>query len=233
MRNIFFTLSYPFQKVFSFLGDTTTNTFEFLGSISSLKSENVRLIKENNELLSQVVELKSEKEENKLLREQLRLIPKNDYNLEASFTIGQDPQKLGSWIMIDKGYVSGIRNGMPVIVSNGILVGKITEVYEASSKVSLLTDAASSINAMDLETSSKGIIKGEYGLGIIMDMVAQTDVLNVGDTIISSGLGGNTPKGLYIGTVREVKTSSDKLFQQALIIPRVKYSKLDLVFVVK
>lgn len=233
LRNVFFTLSYPFQKTF-YIGSRKVNeTINFFGSIAELREENIKLLKENNYLVAQIAELKNEKKENALLREQLSVIPRKEYELEACLVIGQDPQKSGSWLMIDKGQNKGIEVGMPVIVSDGILVGKISEVYESASRVVLLTDSGSLVNALDLETSSKGVVKGEYGLGLLMDMVAQTDALNEGDTIVTSGLDGSMPKGLHIGKIQEVKISTDRLFQQALVIPQVKYSKLDVVFIIK
>jgi rod shape-determining protein MreC len=122
---------------------------------------------------------------------------------------------------------------MAVIVYDGILIGKVSEVYSNSAKVILLSDASSSINVSDSETSAKGILSGEYGLGIIIEMVEQTDVLRVGDDIVTSGLGGAMPKGLLIGKVDQVSTSPDKLFQQAVVRPTVKYSNLNVVFVIK
>jgi rod shape-determining protein MreC len=86
---------------------------------------------------------------------------------------------------------------------------------------------------MDTETGAKGIVHGEYGLGLIMDMVTQSDTLNDGDTIITSGLGSNIPRGLLVGKIKEVRVSADRLFQQAVITSRIKYSKLDVVFIIK
>jgi rod shape-determining protein MreC len=233
IRAFLYTIAYPFQKTFYLLSDKTENTYDFLKSIGELKNENQRLEKENDSLAAENADLATEKKENETLRDQLGLVPRDKYNLESSYVIGQDPQKLGSWLMIDKGSANGIEVNMPVIVSDGILIGKVQEVYPTSSKVSLLTDSSSSINALDLETSSKGIIRGEYGLGIVLDMVEQTDVINNGDTVVTSGLGSDVPKGLLIGKIQETGNSQDKLFQQALITPRVKYSKLDVVFVIK
>lgn len=232
-RGFFLVLARPFEKILYVLSRKTGDTLDFLGSISELRRENEKLVKENSALNFEVSDLRGEKKENETLREQLGLIPKKKFDLEAGYVIGQDPQKLGSWLLIDKGYSSGVEVGMPVIVSDGIIIGKIEESFINSSKASLLTSSSSSINASDSETGAKGIVRGEFGLGVIMDLVPQTDVLNTGDEVSTSGLGSDIPKNLLIGKIQEVKTTQDKLFQQALIIPPVKYSNLDVVFVIK
>lgn len=233
VREVFFSVTYPIQKTFYFFSANINGLFEFIGSISELKKENERLVYENNTLSGELALLREQEGENKMLREQLGLVPKEKFQLEASFVIGQNPQKLGSWILIDKGSSSGIETGMPVIAYEGILIGKIDEVYSQISRVVLLSDFGSAVNSVDLETGTKGIVKGEYALGIIMDMISQLDIVNVGDMIVTSGLGSDIPQGLLIGKVKEVRASKDELFQQALIIPRIKYSKLDTVFVIK
>jgi len=233
VRIILVEIAYPFQKMFYLGGQTISKSFAVLGSIGDLKTENENLLRENNALAGRVAELENEKKENITLRDQLNLAPRKKFDLAASFVIGQDPQRLGSWIMIDKGETSGLKPGMPVIAYEGIIVGKIEEVFRNSSKVILLTDSESAINTSDLETGARGILKGEYGLGIVLDLVTQTDALNVGDTIMTSGLGGDLPKGLLVGKIREIKTTSDKLFQQAVVVPRIKYTDLETIFVIK
>lgn len=225
--------AYPFQKTSYLISAKAGNFFELLTSISDFKKENERLTKENNELASQIADLKDQKKENEILRKQLELLPRSKYELEGAFIIGRDPRGTESWILIDKGKSSGIKEGMPVIVSEGILVGKIEEVFSDSSKIILLTDSASFVNAVDLETGAKGILSGEYSLGIILGMVEQSDVLNIGDQVITSGLGGSLPKGFLIGRIQQIYNTQDKLFQQAVVIPKIEYSDLDIVFVVK
>lgn len=233
IRGFFWTLARPFQKTFYILSAKGADTLDFLKSIGDLRAQNEQLIKENNDLAGQIAQLKDEKRENDELRQQLNLIPRGQYDLEASFVIGQDPQKLGSWIMIDKGLDHGIQKDMPVIVSNSILIGRISEVYPTSAKVDLLTSSSSSINAVDTATSARGVAEGEYGLGIVLNMVSQTDTLNQGDGVVTSGLGGNLPKGLLLGNIQEIGVTPDKLFQQALVAPQIRYSQLDIVFVIK
>lgn len=233
IRNVFLEISYPFQKTFYLFGRTVSGTFEFIGSIGEIKKTNEKLIKENHGLASQVALLNDEKKENTSLRDQLNLIPRQKFDLEAAFVIGQDPQRLDSWLMIDKGSSSGLKAGMPAIVFEGILIGKIDEITPHTAKITLLSDSNSAVNVLDLETGAKGVLKGEYGLGVIMDMVSQQDALNSGDTVITSGLGSDIPRGLLIGKIQETRATGDKLFQQAVVTPRIKYSKMDIVFVIK
>lgn len=233
LRGIFLAIGTPFQKVFYQAGGKIGEAVYFLGSISELKNENADLLKENNYLAERVAELEQEKKENIILREQLELLPRDKFDLTGGFVIGRDPQGSESWIIFDKGEKDGIVPGMPVIVSNGILVGKVEEVYSGSSKINLLTGSNSFVNVADVETGAKGIARGEYGLGIVMDMVTQSDVLNEGDSVVASGLGSSIPRGLLVGKIKEIKKSQDKLFQEAVVVPRVKYSDLDIVFAIK
>ncbi len=233
MRNIVFRAAYPFQKSFYLLGNMLHSTFDFLGSIGELKKENEGLRKENYALAAEIALLRDVKKENNSLREQIGLVPRDTFNLAASFVIARNPQRPGSWILIDKGSSDGVKSGMAVIAYEGILIGRVEDVESHSAKVILVSDSGSVINAVDLETGAKGIIRGEYGLGSVMDMVSQSETLNAGDMVVTSGLGSDMPKGLLIGKIKEVRPSRDELFQQAFISPRIKYSDVPVVFVVK
>jgi rod shape-determining protein MreC len=240
-RNIFSPLrgsllfvAYPFQKVSYVAGKKIGQIWDFLISISELKKENRNLIAENDSLSARVADFSQIKKENEILREQLKLLPADKFDLEPAYVIGQDAQQdQGGWIMIDKGASVGLKKGMTAIVSDGILVGRVEDVFEKSSRINLVTNPNSSINVSDSETGAKGIVKGEFGLGVVMDMISQTDVLNEGDDIVSSGLGGNTPKGLLVGKIQSFTSTEDKLFQRAIVFPRVRYQDLEIVFVIK
>jgi rod shape-determining protein MreC len=233
MRSLFLSALNPFQKFSYSMSVGLENTKEFISSIGQLKNENEKLRKENQSLLSENAMLGDMKNENAALREQLNLLPRDKYVLTPAFLISQDPNGTGNWLEIDKGSKDGIAVGMPVIVSRGIFIGKIQEVGINSSKVILLTNPKSKINVTTLENGAKGIVSGEYGLGIIFDMVLQTDTINVGDSVITSGIGGEIPRGLYVGTVQEVHQSEDHLFQQAVLTAPLQVSKLQMVFVIK
>jgi rod shape-determining protein MreC len=226
-------LTSPFLKTFRIFSGGIQGFFHFLGTIGDLKTENEKLLGENRELEAKIALLKDIENENRLLREQMDLLPRKEYSLESSFVIAQDPLGQGNYLFIDKGEGSGIKAGMPAIVSRGILVGKVTEVYPNSAKVVLINEKNSAVNCETEDTGAKGIVKGAYGLGLVMDMISQSEVVKEGDVVITSGLGGNIPRGLYIGKVKEVGQSADKLFQQASIIAPVDFSSLRIVSIIK
>ncbi|KKQ60875.1 MAG: rod shape-determining protein MreC, rod shape-determining protein MreC [Parcubacteria group bacterium GW2011_GWC1_38_22] len=232
-RNVFTTMLAPFQKVFYSFAVGIEQTGDFLGSIGQLKHENEELMKNNQQLLTEKALLRDVDNENAILREQLDLLPRGSYELTGAFVVSQDPNGMGNWLEIDKGSSDGIEKGDSVIVSKGILIGRVQEVNVKTSKVVLLTNPASTVNVTSLKNGTKGVVKGEYGLGIIFDMILQTDAINIGDEVITSGIGGGIPRGLYVGTVQEIHPSSDHLFQQAVVISPVQASKLRILFVIK
>lgn len=223
----------PFQKAFYFFSIRITEAGEFVSSIGQLKADNERLIMENQELLAGNARLRDMEKENGFLRDQLGFLPRERFELLPASVISQDPHGLGNWIEIDKGTQDGLAEGMPVIISKGILIGRLQEVQGSSSKVILLTNPKSAINGAVSGSGTKGIAKGEYGLGLILDMVLQSDSLQAGDEVVTSGIGGSIPRGLYIGKVQEVHPSEDHLFQEAAIAAPVQVSKLQFVFILK
>jgi rod shape-determining protein MreC len=223
----------PFQKVVYSFSIGLENARELIESIGKIKSENEKLIKENQQLLSENVMLHDMKNENAILREQIGLLPRDQYNLTAASVVSQDPNGISNWLEIDKGSNDGITDGMPVIVSKGILIGKVQNVSSNKSQVMLLTNPKSTVNVITTNSGAKGVAKGEYGTKIILDMVLQTDSINVGDSVVTSGISGEIPRGLYVGVIQEIHQSGDYLFQQAILATPLQNAKTQIVFVIK
>lgn len=233
LRSTALFLAAPFQKVLYFISVKTAQTGDFVFSIGQLKNDNENLIRENQSLLAENARLADVEKENKFLREQLNFLPKERFEFIPAAIISQDSQNLGNWMEIDKGSEDGLAEGMPVVVSKGVLIGRLQDVYAHNAKVILLTNPKSAVNGVAGENGTKGIIKGEYGLGIMYDMVLQTDSLQIGDDIITSGISGSLPRGLYVGKIQEIHPSNDHLFQQATVASPVQIAKLQFVFVIK
>jgi rod shape-determining protein MreC len=233
VRGTVFFLTSPILKIFHGFSEGFHGLFEFLGSIGNLKDDNENLIKKNLDLNAQIARLSDVGKENEELRKEIGLLPRNKYTLEAAEITAEDSLGASGVVLINAGENRGIHVGMPVIILNGILIGKVSQVFANTSQVMLMTDRDSAINGEVLESGAKGIVKGTYGLGIMMDMISQTEVIKEGDTVITSGLGGGMPRGLFIGKIGQVSQTEDKLFQQASVISSVGFSSLREAFVVK
>lgn len=233
VRTAVMTVSYPFQKVFSVMAFELNDAYRFFTSIGELKSENERLEKERLQLLAENARYSDVSKENDELRKEIGLLPRDKFLLKAATVIGRDVSGMGNWISIDQGSLDGIKDGMSAIVGSGVLIGKIVEVFPSSARIMLLSNPESLVSGISLDTEAKGIVRGEYGLGVFFDMVLQTDTLKVGDSIVTSGLGGDVPRGLLIGTLQASHLSGDRLFQQASVVSPVQFDRIRYVFVIQ
>jgi rod shape-determining protein MreC len=232
LRSVLATIGWPIQGVFSGVAFEIRDTFRFFGSISDLKSTNERLVQENNRLIADKARLESVAQENDELRKELELLPRQTFQLAAAEVIGRDAAGLGNALTVDRGALQGIQVGMPVIVYGSVLVGKVAEVFPESSRIMLLTHPESAVSGVTVEGGAQGIVKGEYGLGILFDMVLQDMTLQSSDKVVTSGLGGEFPKNLLVGTLQEAHASPDHLYQQASVISPVDFGSLRYVFII-
>lgn len=233
LRVVFSTIAWPIQGMVSSVAFEVRDTFSFVTSIGNLKRENEYLVQENIRLAGENAKWQSVANENDVLRRELSLLPRDRYELRAAEVIGRDAAGLGNWLTIDQGSLQGIERGMVVTVSGGVLIGRVVEVFPGSARVMLLTNPESVVSGVTLEGNAQGIIKGEYGLGIVLDMVPQDMALQATDRLVTSGLGGEIPKDLVIGAIQNIRPSSDHLYQRASVVSPVNFSILRYVFVIK
>ncbi len=145
--------------------------------------------------------------------------------------IGEESTNFIETILIDLGQVHGIRIGMPVVTDQG-LVGRISEVTENTSKVLLLNDAGSSASALLAESRLNGIVHGSTSGDLIMDFIPQGPTFEEGEGVLSSGLGGQFPRGLAIGVIESIDSQPNAVFQTARVRPAVDFGSLELVMVI-
>ncbi len=185
-----------------------------------------------DQLLVENTQLREKEKENETLRELLSFkLAHASYQLLAAEVIGRDPNPLLRYIMIDRGSTDGVARGMPIITARG-LVGQVSEAYLRSAKVMLITDLASSVNALVQETRAAGLIQGDVNGGVLMRFIPQGEKIAKGNIILTSGLGGKFPKRLVIGQVEAVQARDIELFQMAEIRPSVNFHTLEAVLVI-
>jgi rod shape-determining protein MreC len=182
------------------------------------------LEQKNWELTAQLVGLRDLQKENKTLRDQLGLSRQVSANLAIARVLGS-----GHGLEIGLGEKDGVEIGMTVVYA-GSLVGRVEKVLPISAVVELPTDAGSTI-PVDLGPTHAVAI-GQFGSGIILEKVAQTDQVNIGDLVETSGEGGSYISGLMVGKVSKISGNRTDLFRQVQVEPAILYGQLDNVFVV-
>jgi rod shape-determining protein MreC len=149
----------------------------------------------------------------------------------AASVIGEDDSPWFKTIMIDRGAADGLREGLPVVASDGV-VGQLVKVNAGSSRVLLLTDHASGIAGLVQRSRARGVVKGKGGGRCSLEFALRDEDVKVGDTVITSGVGGVFPKGLPVGEVTMVKKGEYGIFQTVELRPRVNISRLEEVLVI-
>ncbi|NNL75812.1 MAG: rod shape-determining protein MreC [Desulfobacterales bacterium] len=149
----------------------------------------------------------------------------------AAEVIGKDPSAWFNTVIIDKGKADGLMKGLPVVISQGI-AGQVIEVSKHYSKVMLIIDRNSAVDALVQSSRARGVIKGESTDRCRLDYVLRKNDVRIGDTIVSSGLDGVYPKGLRIGHVSEVIEHDADIFHEVIITPFVDFEKLEEVLVI-
>lgn len=229
-------LTSPAQLSATGLADNITEALSFIFELRNLRQRNAELEQVTSSLLVENFELREVQRENQALREMLRFAQTRP-GLElrgaqiVARVIGQESNNFLEYITLDLGKNHGIEIGMPVVTDQG-LVGRISHVTDSTSKVLLITDANSAVNAIMQSSRLNGVVRGVPGGNLIMDYIPQGAIFSIGEVVLTSGLGGRFPKGIPIGQVVEIHQRDIDVFQQAVVRPTVDFSRLELVMVV-
>lgn len=223
IRGFLWVLVEPIAVFFKYSQVIVSDTVHSVARIGSLKRENAHLSSEVILLRSRVAELEDMERENDQLRSEIQVASRRPEKVATALVVGYDSRGSGNWILINKGSRDGVVLGMTVIFGENVLVGRIEEVLESVAKVSLITHPKSVFNAHTVETQARGVVRGKFGIGIILDSVLQTESIREGDTVVTSEWGEQYPPGLYVGTVNQVGISSDGLFQQATLSSPINF----------
>lgn len=175
-----------------------------LRSRSTLISDNERLQAESLLLKAQVQKLASLEAENVRLRELLNSSAILDDSVLVAEMIGISPNPLQHQIIINKGIGDGLYVGQPVIDALG-LMGQVIQIGALQSRVLLITDTS---HALPVQINRNGVRSVAEGTGLFHELVLQhvaaTTDIKVGDLLVSSGLGRRFPVGYPVAVVTEV-----------------------------
>lgn len=200
----------PFQMIGTSGGALAEGASEAVGDATA-DAETLSELKRQNEELTKLL---TQTEEYRLEIERLQglLNLKETYNIEgvSGRVIGHSTDAWNQTITIDIGESSGVEAGLTVIGPSGV-VGQVVSTSAGSSTVRLLTDPNSGVAVMIQSTRAEGMVRGSLNGLLYLENIDEDVAVEVGDVILTSGLGGSFTRGLLVGQVVRVtgKASDD------------------------
>lgn len=214
---------------------TISNIGNSITSYNDLLEENSNLREEVRQLALQNIQMEEYRQENLRLAKLLEFkeIQQDSLNLLAAKVIGRDLNNQFETIIIDRGSNDGIEVNMSVINHQG-LVGRVVAVSKNTAEVLLLIDRESAVGALVQSSRTPGVVEATTSGNYQLQMIHLTydAPIDVGDVLITSGLGRIFPKGIKIGYVADINMASNGLVKEAMVIPFVEFSKLEEVMVI-
>lgn len=235
VRSVLSTVASPFKRA---LTSVATKTREVWGGyiyLVGLKEENEGLEKTVHALAGENNRLKEELSLNARMKELLHFREESPRPTLAAGIIGMSGLGAGGgWartITLDAGSSDGVAPDMPVVSPGGV-VGRTVDVTRHTSTVLLSVDPRSNIDVIIQRTRIKGVVEGS-GSNLALKYVRQFDDVEAGDKVVTSGLSGIFPKGLYVGEITKVERVEDSIFKQIEVTPASDIRKLEEVIIIR
>jgi rod shape-determining protein MreC len=227
---------HPFEVAANRVAQPFRDAAGWIGGLSSARSENRKLKKENAKLEAQTAELQILRQQNADLRKIDHYIggpsfPKDFRAVPTSIT-GQAPGQFDQRVVVGAGRPAGVKVNDPVVSPEGFLVGVVTRVFASGAQVKLITDETSFVSVVDPKTGAAGILRhNDPGSSIILDQVPKKDTVNEGDALVTAGwrqgnLTSIFPLGIPVGTVASVNQTDIDPYKQIGVEPRVDFGSL-------
>lgn len=237
----------PLQRLFSGAAAVTGDLFQTVRQVRDLRAQVEELQAQVDALMVENVQLRDYKAEVETLQALLNftaefpilaylgadVIGREGFNaFPSGDVVGSEPNPYLRYVTINVGDQQGVEPEMPVVSGGPGLVGRVAEVGPRTAKVQLLTDPDSAVAAVLQTSRITGLVVGQPDGTLRMEYIPQETKIDVGDIVLTSGLGGILPKGLVIGQVTEVVQRDYALFQAAVVRPAIDLSRLELVLVI-
>ncbi len=216
------------------------NGVDSVHNLFTTYSENERLKEKIDSYDEVALKNKNYQKEIEALKKELELNQTlASYEKVTANVITRSPDTWQDMLIVDKGSKDGIEVDMAVMSQKG-LIGRVIEVNNASSKIELLTSSNESSNHFSVRVSSSsgeafGLLKNydEKTQALVVTQLTGDTNIKEGDVVQTSGLGGNSPADLPIGTVVKTKPDSFGLDREVYVKPYAGMYDISVVTIVQ
>ncbi|EKD56187.1 MAG: hypothetical protein ACD_58C00274G0003 [uncultured bacterium] len=232
VKGFFTKITSPLSYEISTFVLGSKNFFHNISQINSLTKMNNELREENLRLQSTNSQCDEIAHQNQILSDQLNL-SNNSFSVDQipAGIIGKSPSGFIQTLKINKGSRVGVQKGKPVL-SQGFLIGVVTDVGETWSEVFLVNNSRSLIPVILQTSRGTGLLKGGLEGLMVKDIPVDSEI-TIGEQVLTSGLGGDLPAGIPVGSVSRIISKESEIFHQVVVNSPINVNKLEVVFVYK
>lgn len=237
VQNSFYSFSSPAQRFFWIRGNNLSNYFVSIINARKIKDENEWLKAKVNDLLLKTSKIADLENENEILRKAMSLGLDKDFIMimgdVVSKDIGQDS------MIINRGAKDGVSQGMVVITEEKLLIGKIIDVYQDSSRMALISNKEMIFNARlyrdenDSREDIQGVVYGSGNLSLELKLIPKEKDIKEGDNLITVTAGGVFPEGLLVGKIISIQSIDIEPFWKVKVQPAFDLGRLNKIFIIK
>jgi rod shape-determining protein MreC len=218
--------------VFNRIALSFTDGITDVAELQSLRQRNADLEEALAQFQGELVELREISSDYQRLADLLNYTTQTtEQEFLAADVISIDQSGFLRTITLNRGTRDGISIGMPVVTDQG-LVGRITEVSANASRVLLVSDQSSAISARLQTSRVEGSVIGQLSGVLRMTFIPIGESIQVGDLVLTSGLGGNFPPDVVIGQVTSKLQLEFETFQEAEVRSLINFDTLEIVLIV-
>jgi len=223
-------------RVAWFLQHTLLAPFE---AVAGWVDHSVGIYWENQQLRQRLLEvqleadaMRSERLENVRLRRLLGLEERQPHRLVAACVAGRSLDRLGGSLTLDKGAADGVEPNLAILTPDG-LVGRVERATQHGARVLTLLHRDCAVAARIERSRVDGVLQWDFGAQPVLNLryISSQEDVQVGDRVITSGLGGIFPAGIRIGTVSKVGLESNGLMKEIFVRPSVDFRSVEEVLV--
>ena len=199
-----------------------------------VKDDNAALLSQNARLKERVRKLEAFEEENRRLRRLLDLKSQLRTDAVSAQVIGKSTNDFFRVVGVTLDKDKEIPPNLPVLSADGV-VGTTIKGAGDTVDVRLIVDAGAAVDAVIQRTGARAFVRGSgddktYTCNV--EYVQRTDEVEVGDLLVTSGVGRRFPKGIPVGVVTQVVKRDFGIYQQVVAAPAVDFSRLEEVVIV-
>jgi len=210
---------YPLQQIAAAPGALLGRISEYFSDQSAIKTDNARLKEEMLRQATRLQEQETLRRENAELRALLQAKARVGPNTLAAEVLYGARDPFSRKLVIDKGSSNEVLPGGAVVDEEGV-IGQVTRVYPFLAEVTLITDKNQAVPIQNLRSGLRAIVfgNGREGTLDMRYMPVNADV-QVGDTLVTSGIDGIYPEGLPVARVTNVERNAALAFARITCTP--------------